>query len=233
MLSHSGWNSIKPFTRVFLIKDTKGKYWTFPQEISEFSFKSKPVRMLQCHNFYNQHKPFLKSRSDSYRPLTGGQWLRLLTVYMYCILLASRGVRMFLRGQRQWKLRCADHLYTNVLSPGPWLMWGSAEEQFQQCYQEQTEGAKGPNPTGVPSVDPHAARVWFTQWMDGVWCGLRFCLPRVCIYAHVGWRELCFCVYTLSEDLPFTTPYCWLVWPCGNNSFVPSAKNFHRTALDT
>ena len=93
-------------------------------------------------------------------------------------LFAGSGVRMFLWGQWPWKHHWADRLWTIVLSLGFWLMRGVTEEQFQQCYQEQTEGDKGPlRSRGAQSVGPGLPGCDSDSWIDSLWCGLSFCLP--------------------------------------------------------
>ncbi len=160
-------------------------------------------------------------------------------------LFAGGGVRMFLWGQRPWKHQCADRLWTTVLSQGFWLIRRVAEEQFQQCYQEQTEGDEGPSSSaGAPWVVPMPPGCDSYSWIDSVWCGLCFCLPtcvcvcvcvhfctHVCLCSQLGWRELCFRVYPIIENLSSTTLNCWLIWPCRHSPFV--FFYFHHAAFQT
>ncbi len=105
-------------------------------------------------------------------------------------------------GQRPRKHQCVDWIRTFVLSQGCWLIWRVAKEQFQQCYQEQTEGDKGP-------LSSAGARQWLPMppgcdsysWIDGVWCRLCLCLPMcVCVCVCVCISACCVLVFTAGME---------------------------------
>lgn len=152
--------------------------------------------------------------------------------------LPMLGWGCFLWGQWPWKHHCADWLWTTVLSKGFWLIWGVAEEQFQQCYQEQTEGHKGPvNSTGAPSVGPQDAWLWFRQlnWYSLMW--VVFLFTSVCLYAwdHSWNGGNCVSVFTLwlkiSLPLHLTTDWFDLANIIRLYYQLPRIKNIHHAAF--